>query len=960
MLSMAAVVAVLVVVVWILPGMLDWNRYRANVASLVGAAIGRPVQIDGNITLHLLPQPILTASDLKVNDAGDGVVMLVHEVRLRVALGPLLGGRVDARELELRGADLALPWPPPPGALSRRPPSWLTGLQARVEESRIKIGNFFVNDMAASLASDPETGTLSVAGTAKIFGLPWRVTVRLGRPDRDGAAPLDASLDGQGKLRDTGGTFSGTVAADGALSGHVAARGPDLAQVMPAPAVPWHGDGRLSAADGLAVADELALQIGGSPAHGAVAFRVQPDVRLDLAITAGRLDLDSWVPVLVSGAQGGKETSFPTGIDLSAEAGTLAGGTLRQVRAAFDIDQDGVVVRDAAALLPGDAKLTLHGRLPRNARSPSFEGAARLIAPNLKATLRWIEPFAPALLHAIPNDAFTAADLQAKVAIDPSQLSFTDVRGTLDGTAAQGGLAVRLGARLAVSGALSLDRMLLDPWLPDPVILDDPAAAFTRLGQLLAGAGFDADLKVQVRDAAWRGAQFGPVSLDMQSEAGRLTIRRLEATALGVHATVSGTIGDATRVSEGRIELTTQDVSPLRTLLPPDLNLAPALFRGSASTLIQVSGPPDALAVRAGLELGDLRFEVQPVINLPARSWTGSVTIHHPGAPRLLEQLGVHGTAPWLGDGSFSVIAQANVAPGRIAVSNVELVAGALRANGQLTWAGDALSGRIQADNLTLPMVHPRSPDPLPLAGMLGTAADVRIEANTVSFDLAPTVHDATAELVVQHGTLTIKNLSAKLSGGRIAGIVALDTGEKPRLSIRGQADDIAVPGPLFGSTLDLTSGLLSAKVNVVGEGYSPAALIATLSGSGSVSIADAAVTGFDLGAVQAMMATPDAPRLVATLQRDLTKGGTTFERLQSPLDARKGVLTIHASGAGATGSAAFDGTLDLLAAVMEAKLTLHPGPGLPDVAARLTGPADAPVRTPELAGVARWLAERP
>ncbi|MDP9095267.1 MAG: AsmA family protein, partial [Pseudomonadota bacterium] len=217
LLSMAAILAILVAVIWILPGMLDWNQYRSSIASLVTAGIGRPVRIDGNITLHLLPQPFLTATDLEVDDAGDGVVLHAKAVRLRVALGPLVSGRVDARELTLQGADLRLPWPPPPGALNRRPPAWITGLQARVEESRLQIGDFVLSAIDASLAADPETGTLSAAGLATLFEMPARFTARVGRPGRDGAAPIDISLDGLGKLRDTGGTISGAVEADGSL-----------------------------------------------------------------------------------------------------------------------------------------------------------------------------------------------------------------------------------------------------------------------------------------------------------------------------------------------------------------------------------------------------------------------------------------------------------------------------------------------------------------------------------------------------------------------------------------------------------------------------------------------------------------------------------------------------------------------------------------------------------------------
>ena len=46
---------------------------------------------------------------------------------------------------------------------------------------------------------------------------------------------------------------------------------------------------------------------------------------------------------------------FPTGIDLSAEAAQLAGGTLRRLRGAFDISGGAIAVRTAAAV-PGRVK----------------------------------------------------------------------------------------------------------------------------------------------------------------------------------------------------------------------------------------------------------------------------------------------------------------------------------------------------------------------------------------------------------------------------------------------------------------------------------------------------------------------------------------------------------------------------------------------------------------------------
>jgi hypothetical protein len=77
-------------------------------------------------------------------------------------------------------------------------------------------------------------------------------------------------------------------------------------------------------------------------------------------------------------------------------------------------------------------------------------------------------------------------------------------------------------------------------------------------------------------------------------------------------------------------------------------------------------------------------------------------------------------------------------------------------------------------------------------------------------------------------------------------------------------------------------------------------------------------------------------------------------------LQARRGALSVDASATAPTGTAAFTGTLDLLGGALEGRLSLRPGNDLPEVVTRLSGPAGSPARTPELAGLARWLAERP
>ncbi len=973
LIGFAVVLALLVAGLWTVPGLLDWNRYRDSVESLATSGIGRPVRIGGVISLHLLPQPILTASGIAVDDTGDGVVLTAQELRLRVALGPLLAGKVDARDLTLRGADLRLPWPPAPGALAQRPPAWLTGLQARVEDSRIQVGGMAVTAIDAVLATDSETGMLSATGVGQVGARPWRFTARLTRPGRDGAAGLDVSLDGQGSLRDTGGTFSGQLAGDGALTGRVAGRGSDLSQLLPGPAVPWRGEGRLSAAAGLAVADELALEIGGSPARGAVALRVLPEARLDLALAAGRLDLDAWLPVLLRGA----ETTMPTGIDLSAEAATLAGGTLRRLRGAFDLDPAGVTVRDITAVLPGDAQLSLSGRLPRQPRTEGaasrpvlFEGTGHLTAPDLRNTLRWLEPLLPVSLGRLPSAVLKTADLSAKLSVGAGQASLAELRGALDGNQLTGGLAIKLGPRLSIGAGLSFDRLTLDPWLPDVATLATPIGMTDALA---AAATVDADVHLQVRNATWRGLLMGQIALDAQTEATRLTLRRLEADPVGMRLTASGTVGEGGRVTEGRIELAAPDLASLRTVLPPELPVLLALLRGPGTALLQFAGLPDALAAKLSVEASDLRVEAQPTLNLLTRHWVGPVTLRHPGAPRLLEQAGLGGTAAWLGDGSLSLLTQVTASEGHAALEHFDLVAGTLRASGQLTFdvPGErggprlAVSGQVAAETLPLPLPYLRSPNPVPVALLLGWQAAVQLDAAQVLFGQTPALQDFSAKLALRDGTLSIPGATARLAGGTASGSATLvANSEPPRLSVQMAITDAALDGPALDTALDLTQGLVDARLDLTAAGYSPAALLATTSGSAAVTIRDGVVTGFDLPAVAAALADSDRGRIPAQASKALTAGTTPFSRLDLPLQVRRGVLSGEGTLQSPGGIARLSGSIDMLGAAADLRVAMRPGaatePSGPELGLRIAGPAAGLVRTPELAGLSLWLAEQP
>ena len=956
--GVVGLLAVLLVAVWFGPGWLDWNRYRGSIAALLSDGLGRPVLIGGAITLRLLPQPTLTAAGLSVDDVGDGGVLRADAAELRVALGPLLAGHVVARELVLQGADLTLPWPPGPGTLAQRPPAWLSGLQARMEGSAIRVGGIAMTGISARVETDAETGTLTAAGVGRVdrdgASQGWRFSVRLARPGRDGSAPIEASIDGQDRLRDTGLAFSGQVAGDGALAGRVNGRGPNLSLLLPAPALAWRADGRLSASGGLVVADELAMELDGAPARGAVSVRIGnashgEGPRLDMAIAAGRLDLDAWAPVLTRPPVLG----LPTGIDLSADSATLAGGILRQLRGAFDLDTDGVTIRDLSARLPGDARLSVNGRMGRGG---AFDGTTQLTAPDLATTLRWVGRMMPAGVGVpdLPGGVLQTAALGGALHIGTDAVSLTQLRGSLDSAGVTGTATWRPGPRPTLAVAFDFDRLTLDPWLLMPPPLP--------LGQ-------DLDVQISAATALWRGTPVMGFVADARWTAERLTLRRLEGTIAGLRAQASGTAlgggAEPVHLQDGRVELATDDVAASKPVLLDlasayGISIPPGLLTGPLSATLQASGPPRALHAKLNVTVGDLGIEAQPVFD-PAGGWAGPVTLHHPGARRLFRMIGLD--ADWLGEGSASVVAQgvswrrADAGP-QTTIDSAEIVAGALRGRGSLGWDGAALTGQVAFD--TLPVPEAAALDGWPVRRLQGWGGNLTVTAGAILLDQAVVLRDAGAGLSLRDGVLTVQNGTAQWRGAAATLAGTVDASSTPaRLAGRAEVSGLRIePGD---APITVTAGTLAGSLQAEATGQSVPSLLATLSGQGQAMVQDGVVRGFGLAALTDGLALPDPEAARGAVRDALLSGATPFDTLMLGVALRGGLGTLDGSLSVPAGTARLTGTIDVPAGLLDARIAVQPASAVPlSVDLRLLGPVGAPRRSPDLTGLSRWLAERP
>ncbi|HEY8612894.1 MAG TPA: AsmA-like C-terminal region-containing protein, partial [Roseomonas sp.] len=605
-----------------------------------------------------------------------------------------------------------------------------------------------------------------------------------------------------------------------------------------------------------------------------------------------------------------------------------------------------LTLSDVSAILPGGTRIELNG----GTAGDRLEAGLRFSGTDLRGTVDalglgadWLAP-----------GRLREGEGRARLVLEPGSVAMPELSATIDGMRVSGAGVLRFGTRPALGLGLTLDTLDLEGWLRPG--LDWPAAS-----RLLGG--IDANLRLAAERARWRGATLERASLDAALENGRLTLRRLAGQVVGGDLSASGTalLGVTPRLSDAALELTAPNARALAALLPGGWPDGTRLANEPITLRATGGGTPEAMALQASAELGEVRMEAAGTLDLPGRKGNGTVTLRHPGAPRLLRD--ALGTVPedWIGQGSLSLVAALTAGPQGLAAERFDLVMGALRASGQLTLALDAarprLTGRLAAETVTLPPVAWRGRDPLPLAALRAADADVALSIVRLEPADLPVARDLRGRLRIAAGTLSLEEVEAQLESGTLRGGATLDaTGDTPRLALSGNLRGAAITDPILGLPLDIAAGEADAEARLEAAGSSPAALLATLSGEAALTVRRGVLTGMDAAAAgRAAMAGDEA-----ALRRALREGVTDFEALALRATLAAGRATVKEGTATGEGVAlTLGGELDLARAALDLTAAQKPPDPVPEVGIRLTGPAARPRRVLELSAWLRWRAER-
>lgn len=361
--AFGGLVVLLVAAALIVPGLIDWNSYKTEIAAEAKKATGRTLEIAGNLELGVLPTPHVRVSDVRFANAPGGTaahMATLKELRASVKLLPLLTGSVEIASVELvepvieleKRADGTGNWvfAPPPAQPDGDDPSAASGEKAAAKDPqalsldllRIERGTVVYRDAAtgsvqrlenltADMSAGSLTGPFTIKGGVDIQGASLSVDGRVGKFAEKSAVPFDIGMGipGTGTRIALKGNVT-DIETSPAVSATLEGEGDNLGALIgalsgqPAPAPlgqPFTVSATVKGGAEEVGVNGLVVSLGDSKMNGDVRARLSATPSIDVSLRSGSLDVDAW---LAAGA-GAKPT--PVGQQDNSPAATAAGTT---------------------------------------------------------------------------------------------------------------------------------------------------------------------------------------------------------------------------------------------------------------------------------------------------------------------------------------------------------------------------------------------------------------------------------------------------------------------------------------------------------------------------------------------------------------------------------------------------------------------------------------------------------
>jgi uncharacterized protein involved in outer membrane biogenesis len=616
-LAIAIILALLTAIV--APLVVDWNNYRGPIEAEASRLAGLDVHVRGAIDARLVPTPMITLRDVDAGEAGGQPLLHAGELKLELALGPLLRGQLQATEVDLDAPQISLALDRS-GAFEPPTPSFhpevLSIAQLAIKDGRVAVtdaasGARFVleklwfNGDIESLVGPFRGQGAAVVGDElygyRLSGSPASAEATQIRLDVDPANyPLTTEFDGRLTF------LQGVPQFDGAMA---LARpvGATLANGQRVVSEPWRATAALHATPAAASLRNVALRYGpeerplnftGSAdmtfgAHPALAGKIaamQLDVDRavaspDLTDRPPLLVLRSFLPSFVAAAQ----LPMPAKIDVSIDALTLGGVSLESLSGNLAYDRAGWTLNDFQFHAPGMTDVNLSGRLTGTAQSFAFSGPATLASADFEMLLAWLD-----------GRGGDRASAGAKTLHAEGDLTLASDRMAVERLSAALG-SDKIDGRLAYTWSADQRPAQLDADLRAAALDVDALSAFAKTA--LGGDRFalpqEASLALDIGKATFAGVDAQAVNAKLKFDSGQLQIDRLSVGNLGgAKVDISGRIDELSSQPRGQMTLDV-DAGALDGLSALAARLAPQ----TAESLQHLAGKLAPAKVHAVLDV---------------------------------------------------------------------------------------------------------------------------------------------------------------------------------------------------------------------------------------------------------------------------------------------------------------------------------------------------------------------
>ena len=545
------------------------------------------------------------------------------------------------------------------------------------------------------------------------------------------------------------------------------------------------------------------------------------------------------------------------------------------------------------------------------------------------------------------------------------------------------------GAKLDISGRI--DELSSQP--RGQITLDLDASALDGLADIAAKLRpQDAVLLRRAADRLAPASMHAVLDLQQDAASGSTAALHLTGSMAALRVALNGTaqgqpahLADAALRLDGSIDA--DDGTALLALLGLDHVLAVDQFPGRLT--LSAAGPLNGeLHVDGKVETSGFASTISGAIRLNgAQSPSGKLQVQAAaGDLRPLQQAMTGQTGIAVPVGGHAALA---IAGDKFSFTDITATVGKCAVSGHVTleWKDPiAIDGAVTADDidadglsallLGLPSASPApspawSSDPIGSGGFAALHGDVKFDFARAEFTPALVAGKLTGVAHFAPSALTVDNIAGTLAGGHIAGAIAFqrngsDLGAHAKIDL----NDVAAAA-IIGPSLNVAGGQLTITLASDGFGMSPAALIASLHGSGTATLKDVRFAGLDAAAfaVARQAAGPSGPvdmaKVQAAVSAALANGYLTVPSGQAAFTIASGAINLNQLTLQADDRAqlSLNGAIDLGNAAINARMTLSETPpasaligSRPELSLDIKGPLAAPRRTLDTSALTGWL----